>query len=313
MKLEEALEEIRKRPGVPIRDLWSEILRDAWQDGLLNVQELLESIDLADLAWHAMYFDSKRFEAAFTVLDPDYESIGEQKLANFRKKIKKTVSVAKFDLIEKINSMAVDRGLSILDFLIEARASANLASQLQKNATKQGLYEPISAAYIWERTSSKPALLSHKATKLQVRFRSDGKVLLNKKAESSLTKSADILVVSKSVNSITAYLASHKYARVGGGHQMNQRSDAAKYLSYAGTASGNGNEIPGLLELCESLSGTKISPKTFSWEPCLILDGDFFVGAQEVIKNDPDYPELASSNFFVGDSEGFVELLLKTR
>ena len=313
MKLEEALEEIRKRPGASIRELWPELLRDAWQDGLLDVQKLLEDIDLADLASHAIYFDSKRFDTAFTILDPDFGSISEQRLATFRKQVKKTMSVAKFDLIEKVNSIAVDRGLSILDFLIEARASANLASQLQKNATKQGLYEPISAAYIWEKTGSKPALLSHKATKLQVRFRSDGKVLLDKKAESSLTKSADILALSKVGNAITAYLASHKYARVGGGHQMNQRSDAAKYLSYAGTASGKGNEIPGLLELCESLSGTTISPKTFSWEPCLILDGDFFVGAQEVIKNDPDYPELASSSFFIGDSESFVELLLNAK
>lgn len=310
MKLEEALEEIRKRPGISIRDLWSELLRDAWQDGLLQVQELLEKIDLADLAAHAMYFDSKRFEAAFRVLDSDYDSMSEQKVASFRKQIKKTVTGAKFDLIEKVNSIAVDRGLSILDFLIEARASANLASQLQKNATKQGLYEPISAAYIWERTNSKPALLSHTATKLQVRFNADGKVILAKKAESSLTKSADILSVSEGRDSVTAYLASHKFARVGGGHQMNQRSDAAKYLSYAGKARGAGREIPGLLELCENVTGREINPKTFSWEPCLILDGDFFVGAREVIKNDSDYPELESSTFFIGDSEDFVQLLL---
>lgn len=310
MKLEEALEEIRKRPGVSIRDLWSELLRDAWQDGLLQVQELLEKIDLADLAAHAMYFDSKRFEAAFRVLEPDYDSMSEQKVASFRKQIKKTVTGAKFDLIEKVNSIAVDRGLSILDFLIEARASANLASQLQKNATKQGLYEPISAAYIWEKTNSKPALLSHTATKLQVRFNADGKVILDKKAESSLTKSADILSVSEGKDSVTAYIASHKYARVGGGHQMNQRSDAAKYLSYAGKARGAGHEIPGLLKLCENVTGKEINPKTFSWEPCLILDGDFFTGARTVIKNDSDYPELESSTFFIGDSEDFVQLLL---
>jgi hypothetical protein len=313
MKLEEALEEIRKRPGVSIRDLWPELLRDAWQDGLLKVQELLEDIDLADLGSHAMFFDSKRFEAAFTVLDPDYASISESKSAKFRKQIKKTVSASKFELIEKINSIAADRGLSILDYLIEARASANLASQLQKNATKQGLYEPISAAYIWEKTGSKPALLSHKDTLLQVRFKSDGSLQASKKAESSSTKSADILVVSETKDSVTAYLVSHKYARVGGGHQMNQRSDAAKYLSFAGTARNAGTEIPNLLELCDNLTRTKINPLAFTWKPCLILDGDFFVGAPAVIRNDPDYPELIKSGFFIGDSEEFVQFLLSEK
>ena len=311
MKLEEAFSEIEKRPGIEIRDLWPEMLKDAWQAGLLDVQQLLESVELVDLASYSLYFDQVQFEPSFQALSFNIADASEQARTNFRKQLKRSIGKSKFDLIDKLNSISVDRGLSLLDFLVEARASANLASQLQKNATKQGLYEPIAAAYIWHRTGAKPALLAHKETKLQIRFTHAGEFSKSKKAENSLTKSADILVVAKTKKGYVAYLVSHKYARVGGGHQMNQRADAAKFLSFSGKASSARVEIPGLFELCQHLAGDKISRSSFSWEPALILDGDFFRDANTVIKNDPDYPELAKADFFIGDTHDFVEYLSK--
>jgi hypothetical protein len=313
MKLEEALQEVRKRPDVPIRELWSELLRDAWQDELLTVQHTLDRIEFGDLAAHAFFFDHQRFQDAFEVLNPDFKTIGLDQISKFQKKLKATIGKDKFELIEKVNSVAADRGLPILDYLIEARASANLASQLQKNATKQGLYEPIAAAYIWHRTQIKPALLSHTGSQLQVRFNSEGKAEMNKKAHNSLTKSADILCVFKSGSKYVAYLASHKYARVGGGHQMNQRADAAKYLSYSGKAAQAHEDIPNLLSVCEKLLGVKISPENLTWEPCLILDGEFFENAPKAIRLDPNYPELETSPYFVGDTQGFVDFLESKR
>ena len=306
MKLEDARAFIGQHKGTPMSEIWSTLLQDQWQSGLLEVQALLEAVTIDDLAlWHlsggggslqdvvAGYF--KRL-----ALPHEFDGLVLSKVAS------SLMDNDKLEMLGKIANIAEDRGLNFLDFLVEAKASANLASQVQKNATKKGLYEPAAAAFIELRSKFEVMVLAHADTKISIRFSSSGQVGVNTKAVDPYSKDADLAAIRVDGGKCHVYLISHKYARVGGGHQMNQRSDAAKYLAYANEALLADAELDELRLITEKYLGASVSKESFSWEPALILDGDYFRNAPMVIRAEESYPKLRNTTHFIGDVDAFV-------
>lgn len=308
MKIEDAEQFIEGYPGEPMSAIWSPLLRDKWQEGLFEVQELIDSISIIDIGIWALLAGgaeldsiclgiSKKFNLKPALVAEDVTRIIGMRLPKNRKEI-----------LEKIASMSDDRGLEMLDFLSEVKASTNLASQVQKNATKKGLYEPAAAAFIRSRSEFEVLVLAHAESKLSIRFSSTGEVGVKKKASDSFSKDADLAAFSIRGSKCHVYLISHKYARVGGGHQMNQRADAAKFLAYANEALLKGETLDELRELIAKTTEREISQQDFSWEPGLVLDGEFFANAPTKIRAEESYPQLRNSAFFIGAVDDFVGL-----
>lgn len=319
MKLNEAEVIVRSKTDVPISDLMQQVVEEAWQSGLYEVMELLEKINPSDIAlWSLRSQDGALVELFDSYSKSTGVKIDSIKLGALASR-KLGVSVR--ELLEKVSSFSEDRGLPFFDFLVESRASANLSSQIQKNATKQGLYEPIAAAYINVHSHADVKVLAESESKFEVRFGPDGSRIVensgpkkksgskSKKKDDTISKSADLLACVFEKSKCTAYLLSHKYARVGGGHQMNQRTDAVKFLAYASISASSGRGFPELLTFVNEQFGTSIAPDDFQWQPGLVLDGRFFDGAKLFIESNDSYPQLKENKFFIGTSDEFVDHL----
>lgn len=315
MKLSEAEEIVRKKPKVQLDEILQEVVEAAWQDGLYEVVELLEEIGPNEIAlWVINTQGGAVIDLSNSYQKATGHALNTKKLSEIAIR---QLSAAKRDLLEKVASFSEDRGLPFLDFLVEARASSNLASQIQKNATKQGLYEPIAAAYININSQSEVLVLAEADTKFEVRFKPDGTALVEdsgkskrkKKASDSDSKSADLLACVFEDGKCTAYLLSHKFARVGGGHQMNQRTDAVKFLAFASLAADSGHDFEELRIFINSHFGMSLDANSFSWQPGLVLDGKFFQGAKAIIESNDSYPALRSNKFFIGTSDEFLDHL----
>jgi len=306
MKLEDAKDFIRRNPGAAMADLWGDLLRDSWAEGLLEVQSALEDITIDDLALWTLAQGGPALEKLSQGLEKKGGLGGKTELAPTLGKVAGAcVAKEPGSLLDKISSIASDRNLSLLDFLTEARASANLASLVQKNATKQGLYEPIAGAFIAERAMVPVLVLAHADTKLSLRFSPAGEVGVNQKAADPFSKDADLAIVVAG-EKVKVFLISHKYARVGGGHQMNQRGDAAKFLAYGTVAKREHSDIPSLRELASKALHRDIQTEAFEWEPGLVLDGEFFENAPDIIRAEKSYPALQGTSCFIGNSDAFV-------
>lgn len=308
MKIEDAVRFIEAHPNKRMSELWSELLRDSWQDGLFEVQSLLESVSIGDVSLWALQSGSLHLEAFAASLTRELKLPDAIEPTKLSKLLSRQLDAEKIEILEKIASIADDRGLDFLDFLSEVRASANLASQVQKNATKKGLYEPAAAAFIKLRSSFDVLVLAHAENRLSIRFSNSGRVGLNSKAADPYSKDADLVAFTFDQFKCHAFLISHKYARVGGGHQMNQRSDAAKFLAYANEALIQNEALHDLRKLIEESTSKSIRESEFSWEPALILDGEFFHSAPSIIRAEESYPKLRSSQFFIGNVDDFVDL-----
>jgi hypothetical protein len=288
--------------------IWAPLLRDKWQEGLFEVQELIDSISIVDLGIWALLAGGSELDAICKGITKKYNLEPALVSGDLTRILGLRISKDRKEIIEKIASMSDDRGLEILDFLSEVKASTNLASQVQKNATKKGLYEPAAAAFIRARSTFDVLVLAHAENKLSIRFSSSGQVGIKKKAGESFSKDADLAAFSFKNDKCHAYLISHKYARVGGGHQMNQRADAAKFLAYANVALDQFEPLGELRELVAKVTGREISQENFSWEPALALDGEFFANAPEKIRAEESYPQLSNSTFFIGSVDEFVAM-----
>lgn len=308
MKLEDAKDFINAHPNEPMAALWAPLLRDKWQEGLFEVQELLESITITDVGIWGLLGGGPELDAIAEGVTRKYKLNPAIVSDDLRRILGKQLPSNRKDILEKIGSFSDDRGLDMLDFLSEVKASTNLASQVQKNATKKGLYEPAAAAFIELRSRFTVFVLAHAETRLSIRFSDSGKVGINREAKDPYSKDADLLAFLWSGEKCHAYLISHKYARVGGGHQKNQRSDATKFLAYANEALNNGEKIPELRELVEKITGKSIAETNFSWEPALVLDGEYFANAPSVVQAEESYPKLRNTKLFIGDVDAFVSL-----
>lgn len=319
MKLNEAEVIVRSKTDVPISELMQQVVEEAWQSGLYEVMELLEKISPSEIAlWALRSEDGVLVELLDSYGKSTGVKIDSVKLGSMASR---KLGVPTRELLEKVSSFSEDRGLPFFDFLVEARASANLSSQIQKNATKQGLYEPIAAAYINVHSHAEVRVLAESESKFEVRFGPDGSRIVeglkfktkgkskSKKKDDTISKSADLLACVFENSKCTTYLLSHKYARVGGGHQMNQRTDAVKFLAYASISASDGSDFPELLAFVNEQFGKTITAADFQWQPGLVLDGRFFDGAKVFIESNDSYPQLKTNAFFIGTSDEFVDHL----
>lgn len=209
-----------------------------------------------------------------------------------------SVSVEQRRTLNKIANYAYDKALDVLQLIERAKTCEEVASALQKNPTKQNPYEPLAATFISERSGRKTVQLASKEAHLQIRFQRDGSVAIDGKAGEADSKSADLLtLVEQPDGQVRAILSAHKFARVTGGHQDNQRRDAIDFLNCALEAKEQHPDIPKLRALAAGLLGREVSAEQFSWEPALILDGKYFAGMT------------LDTEAFVGDSDGFVSYL----
>lgn len=308
MKLEDAKAFINAHPNEPMAALWAPLLRDKWQEGLYEVQELLESISITDIGIWALLGGGPELDSIAAGISKKYKLNPPIVSDDLLRILSKQLPTTRREILEKIGNFADDRGLDMLDFLSEVKASSNLASQVQKNATKKGLYEPAAAAFIELRSRFSVLVLAHAENKLSVRFSDSGKVGINREAKDPYSKDADLLAILWDGNKCHTYLISHKYARVGGGHQKNQRSDATKFLAYANEALNNDEKLPELRELVEKFTGREILEDNFSWEPALVLDGEYFANAPSVVQSEESYPKLRNTKLFIGDVDAFTSL-----
>lgn len=178
------------------------------------------------------------------------------------------------DLLLKLSNLAEDRGLDMLDLLAESRAASKVVSLFQKNATKQGIHEPLCVALINNRTGANVRAFrlkggDHGDRSLSIRFDDSGKIFINESGKADrYSKDADIAIRVDSAQSHKIYLCSHKFARVGGGHQDNQLKDSSKFLRFALLS--KGKSIP------ELASFVGLGTASYEIVPTLVLDGEFF-------------------------------------
>lgn len=298
----------QQNQSATMKDLWRLLLRDAWGERLELALSDVDSLTMESVLFWAASNDPA-FSAALSGLLAEAAQTDLGKATDPRPALSglsPRQSDAGAQLLGKLQSIAEDRGLDLLDLLTEAKASRNLLSFIQKNATKSMKYEKTAAAYIELRRPKVRVLqLADKDTKLSVRFDRDGVARVNTPAnKEKYSKDADLAaILITSDDAATVFLISHKFARVGGGHQDNQWVDASQFLEYACQnpleADAPCAQLQELARKALDAPGVRVA-----WEPALILDGEFFAGA----------PNSMSGTFrgrpcFVGDTDAFVSHL----
>jgi hypothetical protein len=214
-----------------------------------------------------------------------------------RKAPKKTTPVSKHEaqVLMRAYNACQDRGLDFESALQEAAKSETAATSLQKIPTKQNGYEKIATLWAEEKSGVPTYRLAHSASYLEIRFREDGTPLIGGKTRDSASKSADMLSLVSTGDKLHAVVVTHKFARVRGAHQDNQRKDAEEFLKFALRA----GKIPQLEELAFSLAGEH---KNFSWEPAIVVDGEYFEKHIEDMRKD-------NPGVFIGTTDEYTEYL----
>lgn len=313
MSTEDPQKWVKQQPSwATMRELWPVLLRNAWEERHSIAMSDIDSVGLQILLdWCAQnepVFNDRLMRAVVSAHDStcsdasSQQSFDDAVKAELRKLSPKT-SDPRSELMARLASIADDRGLDLLDLLSEAKASSNLLSFLQKNATKGMKYERTAAAFIEARLGGVRVFqLAEGKNRLEIRFDDTGKAHVNAKANTEHSKSADLAaVVQTSCDAATVYLISHKFARIGGGHQDNQKADAGTFLTRA--AKNRPDSDPPLTHLRDlAVKWTHNAGLTAQWEPALILDGDYFAQSSGQLAATFD-----GHTTFVGDTDDFVE------
>lgn len=274
------------------------LLPEQWINGRRELQHQLRELSAGQTRAYYLL----RHSEGLARLSPRNPS--EALLAALSAKVS-TLSKAATELLKRVASLSTDRGLSFFQTLEEARNSELAASAVQKNPTKQGLPEPYAAEYIRQKAGVVVLRLADSSSKLSLRFASDGSVGVNVAAGETYSKDADLAILLEHEGEVEVILASHKFARVGGGHQDNQRSDATRYLVNALRATKKTPDIPSLRALISEALGWEVAENAFRWSPALILDGLYFHGARNVVLGSADLPANAKDSF-IGDTDAFI-------
>lgn len=289
---------------VSVEHAFQAAVLEAWRESFREASVLVDEVTYKDLCGWAI----TQASAIRTELEAALHSNGltpaqvkaifkhlEERL-NPRKEIS--------DLLLKLSNLADDRGLEILDLLAESRAASKVVSLFQKNATKQGIHEPLCVALINNRTGTNVHAFrlkggEHGDISLSVRFDDSGKIHVNKPGRGdTFSKDADIAIRVNNPEGCKIYLCSHKFARVGGGHQDNQRKDSAKYLRFA--LRSMGRPIP------ELASFVGLRSEQYEIIPTLILDGEFFSGHIPELR---DEFKTAAGQFLIVDTTEIIAIL----
>lgn len=289
---------------VSVEHAFQSAVLEAWRESFREATVLVDEVTHRDLCGWAIAQDPViRVEFENALLSSGLtDSQVKVALKQFEKKMtpKKDLS----DLLLKLLNLADDRGLEMLDLLAESRAASKVVSLFQKNATKQGIHEPLCVALINNRTSAHVQAFrlkggDHGDRSLSIRFDNSGKIYINKSGKGdTYSKDADIAIRVDDAKGHKIYLCSHKFARVGGGHQDNQLKDSAKFLRFALLS--NSKSIP------ELSSFVGLGAARHEIVPALILDGDFFSGQIPRLR---DEFKKVSGEFLIADTTEVIAKL----
>ena len=261
-------------PHTAIENIWQLATLEAWRQSFNETLNLTNEMSIYDVVGWMIANDASINQKLIEILSDD--NISASQLSRMKKKIEKIFDPSKeiCEILEKIKSLADDRGLQILDLITEARAGTSAISLFQKNATKQGIHEPLCVALINKLTPENVRALRLKgddqSTKsLSIRFDDKGNVCVNQAGRGDrYSKDADIAVILTKNKETSVYLCSHKFARVAGGHQDNQLKDSSKYLRFALLS-----KVKDIEELSDF---AKLTSSNYKIVPTLILDGEYF-------------------------------------
>lgn len=292
--------------GAAMKQLWDPMLVRAWQENNDAARAQLAALTVAQVAQFVATLELTSAEEVLATWQEHYPA----ELASLRAALADTPGSPAAaprgarDLLARLWSLAADRGLDPLSLLAEASTSTNLASMVAKNPTKQNPYEPAAVSFLANATAGSrvAAVIQLSTVGIGIRFRSNGDWFLSNRQDRA-TKSADIaiLVVSECGDRARWHLVAHKFARVAGGHQDNQREDALAFAEYARAGHRNGL----MLEPLEALRAQYAPVATdVDWRPGLILDGAYFARSLPVLRAQMD-DELE----FVGDTDDWVAFL----
>ena len=294
-------------------NLWSVLIQEANRDGRHEARDLLRSITEEDLATYIIAEEA--FDRELIAEDiADRTGMKVEDVMSHLQKASKRQSNARFTT-EKLDMLSKMQKIVEEDFLepawvlqkVSREDSDWAAVTLKKNATKRNRFESVAAAFVRSRTGLPTLQLSQAATSLSVRFSSEGEITLSQGKSEGHSKSSDLAVVIEDGSKVRVILAGHKFGRVRGGGQDNQWNDAATYLNNALVANEKHADIPELRALVSKSVGREIAPEDFSWEPALILDGDYFSKAPTKMRMDDKRPLLNSTQAYIGDIDTFVE------
>lgn len=289
-------------PTTKISSVWGLAALKGWRESFLEAESLIEKLTAFDLALWYLSNDERLNNLLLELMS--------QSGVSEKASTKVIESLRRFslndqetnELLGKMKNLADDRGLEILDLISEAQAGSNLVSLFQKNATKQGIHEPLCVALINVRTPQTVRGIRLKGdrslnTSLSIRFDENGKVSINMPGKTDrYSKDADIAVIVSKADITTVYLCSHKFARVAGGHQDNQLKDSAKFLRFALRNAGKP-----IRELSDHLG---LSGKKVEIVPTLLLDGEFFESRIDELRN--DFAK-ETSKWIIDSTDGFIK------
>lgn len=282
----------------------TECMVGTWLAGMVELADVLDSLDIVDvLLWSLARTPSVHEELAALLPDAAAALDGVQERALRRATRRRGVDTV--GALDRLLSLTDDRGLDLLDVLTEARSTRNLVTVLQKNATKRGLTERIAAALIEHRTPENVRVvrLGASTTSLRLRFNSEGDHRVGGNS-AGFSKDADLLVViDRGAKGASALLVSHKFARVGGGHQDNQKRDAIEFGRNAALSAGRGTDIPELRRVVSGVLDRPIDEEQLSWRPALVLDGAFFRAAHGSIRGELEL----GAEFAVGTTDELID------
>lgn len=296
--------------GAAMADLWEPMLVRAWQENNAAARTQLAALTIQQVATFAGGSRTPALE-----LLVQWQQDRPDALAALRCVLAagadgpSTISRTARELLERLWSLAADRGLDPVSVLAEAVRSTNLASLVAKNPTKQGPYEPAAVAYLAAATragqpgSPVAAVVQLSRAGVGIRFRANGDWFVSMRQDRT-SKSADIAVLVVSPDGLRGrwYLCAHKYARVAGGHQDNQREDAVTFAEYARLGHRHGLMLDPLERQLAQLAPDVLD---IDWRPGLILDGAYFAGALPALRTRGEDPLE-----FVGDTDQWAQWLL---
>lgn len=293
-----------KPAGASMEDLWSELLHESWELSFDEAMFYAESIDLTSLVrWALVNVPELRVDLSSTLESALGAALASSKIEKAFKSLVPEQQVS--DLLDRVNSIALDRGLNIVDVLAELKAGNHIIGLVQKNATKSIKYEKTAAAFIESRVPhTKVFALAAAESKLTIRFSNSGTIQINGAATKAMSKSADLVAILTDRDPQPCFLLSHKFARTEGGHQKNQENDAETFLRNSSLfRQQTRSDIPQLETLLSSLLGRTMK---IAWEPGLLLDGAYFTQPARVASL-----QAVNSKSFVGSTDDFVEYLKK--
>lgn len=292
-----------------LANLWEPLFRDRWCDNRREVMKELRQITPAMIArWDTT---PPRLSASNREWLCEQLGCADADLADVGRAAPRLTKNQR-ELLDKLYTQHKEKGLDYVRLFELAKTDEVAAAHLQKNPTKQGFYEPLSAAFIELRSGV--GVLRFEEHNVSLFFTESGEVVFidgtdaqSDNAHEALTsKTVDTALFFWDEAVLRVILTSHKSARIDGGHQGNQKKDVRLHLEYGLKARGRNPDIPGLRGLLGKELGREIAEEELRWDVAAVLDGEYFADPSSLCSDWPDA-------FFIGSTDDCVTKLLAVR